>query len=140
MENSQYTLFSLAFSPFLLMDPIGNIPIYVALFGAWYLKERTTFKDWICIVIVFGGMSLFFFDKLTIAGVWGNIAAIFSGICFGWTALFLRKQKRAFPINSILLGNLLTAIICLPFILQSTPATKIDTPNGPFPGQKLCLI
>lgn len=101
-------------------------PIYVALFGAWYLKERTTFKDWICIVIVFGGMSLFFLDKLTTAGVWGNIAAIFAGVCFGWTALFLRKQKGAFPINSILLGNLLTAIICLPYILQSTPATKMS--------------
>ena len=31
MASTHYTLFSLAFSLFLLMDPIGNIPIYVSL-------------------------------------------------------------------------------------------------------------
>lgn len=31
MEPLHYTLFSLTFSLFLLMDPIGNIPIYVSL-------------------------------------------------------------------------------------------------------------
>ena len=31
METTHYTLFSLVFSLFLLMDPIGNIPMYVSL-------------------------------------------------------------------------------------------------------------
>src|SRR5215831_14972662 len=35
-------------------------PIYIALFGAWFLGERATFLDWITIAAVMAGMALFF--------------------------------------------------------------------------------
>lgn len=34
-------------------------PIYVAIFGFLFLKEKTTRLDWITIFFVFGGMTLF---------------------------------------------------------------------------------
>jgi drug/metabolite transporter (DMT)-like permease len=37
-------------------------PIYVALFGAWFLGERTTWLDWLAIACSLGGMALFFRD------------------------------------------------------------------------------
>jgi drug/metabolite transporter (DMT)-like permease len=96
-------------------------PVYTALLSAWILKEKTTKLDWLTIAIVLSGMGLFFFDKLSIGNISGNICAILSGITFAFTAVLLRKQKNGSPIESIILGNILTALIGLPFILHSAP-------------------
>jgi drug/metabolite transporter (DMT)-like permease len=90
-------------------------PIYVALFSRRFLGERIRWIDWATIVTVLGGMSLFFVTKLSPLGFWGNLCAILSGVAFAWLALLMRKQKDATPMGSVLVGNLLTAVICLPF-------------------------
>jgi len=96
-------------------------PVYVALFGAWLLKERVTLLDWGIIVVVLGGMALFFFDKLTSGGWWGNILAIASGVTFATMIVLLRMQKDGSPIESVLIGNVLAALIGAPFMFQGTP-------------------
>lgn len=97
-------------------------PIYIALFSRWYLRERTVWYDWITIVIVIGGIVLFFMDNLTIEGYWGNIISVVCGITTAWMVLFLRKQKSGSPFESIMLGNILTAIIGFPFMWGSVPS------------------
>ena len=99
-------------------------PIYVALFSAWFLKERITRLDWLTIFIVLGGLVLFFMDEITPTGLWGNILGILGGICFAWLTLFLRKQKHSSPVESVVLGNIMTALICLPFMFGSMPDFK----------------
>jgi len=99
-------------------------PVYVALFGAWFLGERTRWFDWTAIAVVFGGITLFFVDELTIAGSWGNVCAIMAGVCMGWMTLFMRKQKTRSPLESVFLGNILTALICSPFMFRSMPASS----------------
>lgn len=101
-----------------------SAPIYVALFGAWFLGEKTTRLDWITIVLVIGGMALFFLEDLTSGGRWGNICAMFSAVSFAWLVLFLRKQKDGSPIESILLGNVIAALAGLPFMFKSMPNAK----------------
>ena len=94
-------------------------PIYVALFSYWFLKEKITSIDWITILIVILGMTLFFIEKLSPDGILGNFIAILAGIAFAWLALCLRKQKDGSPLESLILGNILTAIIGLPFIIDT---------------------
>jgi drug/metabolite transporter (DMT)-like permease len=48
--------------------------------------------------------------------------AVISGVAFALTAVLLRKQKDGIPVESVLLGNLITAVVALPAITQ-----------GPFP-------
>ena len=96
-------------------------PIYVALFGVWFLGERVTRLDWITILVVMGGMVLFFLDDLTTGGFWGNVCAISSGVTFACVVLFMRKQKNDSPLESIFLGNILTALIGFPFMFQTVP-------------------
>lgn len=99
-------------------------PIYVALFGAWLLKEKPKLLDWATIAVVLGGMTLFFIDSLDTRGVLGNIFAALSGLTFGLVAVFMRMQKDGSPIESILLGNILTAVIGLPFLFTNMPDGK----------------
>jgi len=96
-------------------------PIYIALFGAWFLGERATFLDWITIAAVMAGMALFFLGQLTIAGAWGNVLAIASGVTMAWLAMFLRKQKHGSALESVMLGNIIAAIIGVPFMIGSAP-------------------
>jgi drug/metabolite transporter (DMT)-like permease len=96
-------------------------PIYVALLANWFLGETTTKWDWITIVTAFGGIFLFFLDNLSSGSWWGNIVAILSGVAFAGQTLFLRKQKDGSPLESLFLGNILTVLIGLPFMLGSNP-------------------
>ncbi len=97
-------------------------PIYVALLSYWLLRERITRLDLMAIAAALGGMVLFFLDDLSGGGIAGNIIAILSGVAFAGTALFLRKQKDASPIDSVFLGNIVAFLIGFPFMLQSMPS------------------
>jgi drug/metabolite transporter (DMT)-like permease len=99
-------------------------PIYVALFGFLVLKEKTTRADWVTIIVVLGGMALFFGDNLDTRGLWGNILSIIDGITYATVILLLRKQRDSGSLDAILLGNIFTAIIGIPFMFQSVPSTS----------------
>jgi len=98
-----------------------TMPVFTALFGLWILKEIVTRFDWAIIIIVLGGMALFFFDELTVDGLWGNIIAIVSAVFFALLIIFMRMQKSGSPVETIILGNIITFFICLPFIIQEPP-------------------
>lgn len=94
-----------------------SAPIWVALFSIWLLGERPSRSDWLTIIAVACGMLLFFGGELTRTGYWGNLVAIFSGICMALMLIALRMQKDGSPTETVLLGNGIAALIGLPFIL-----------------------
>lgn len=99
-------------------------PVYVALFGAWFLGEKTTWIDWVTILCVMGGMMLFFVDQIGSGGLFGNTLAILSGVSFAAMAMLMRKQKHESPLESIFLGNIFIGIFAIPFMLKSMPDAK----------------
>ena len=105
-------------------------PIYVALFGYSFLGEKASKIDWITIAIIIFGLSCFFYEDLSLKQKWGNVLAIFSGLGFAGLTLIMRKEKNANPIDCVLLGNLITFVICLPFYftgvtMEATPWLSI---------------
>lgn len=98
-----------------------TMPVFTALFGLWLLKERVTRLDWGVIIIVVGGMALFFLDELTLDGLWGNFIAILSAVFFAFLIIFMRMQKSGSPVETVILGNMITFVVCLPFIIQEPP-------------------
>jgi drug/metabolite transporter (DMT)-like permease len=99
-------------------------PVWVALFGAWFLGERATRADWLTIVTVLAGMTLFFADGLEAAHFAGNLLALFSGMGFAGMTIALRRQKDGSPVESIILGNAIAFLIGLPWIIE---APALDT-------------
>ncbi|MEP6821866.1 MAG: DMT family transporter [Chthoniobacterales bacterium] len=92
-------------------------PIYVAIIGRWYLNERALRIDLLVIAVALGGIALFFMDRLTVSGFWGNIVALGSGLAFASVAIFLRKEKAASPVTAIILGNIIVAVAGAPSML-----------------------
>lgn len=96
-------------------------PVYVALLAPWLIKERTRKSDWAFIALTVGGMVLFFLDRLTPTGLWGNIIAIGTGFSYAVFTLCMRAQKESSPVESVVLGHLLTALCGLPFMFDAMP-------------------
>jgi len=99
-------------------------PIWVAVLGMWLLKEKTLRVDWIAICAVMAGMVLFFIGDLGGGALAGNLLSILSGLFLALTVIFLRLQKDGTQIEMTLLGNLMTFIVGIPFIIQVTPDVK----------------
>lgn len=97
-------------------------PIYIAVLGPWLLKEKTRLFDWITIFVIFGGMFMFFLDGLRSGNMTGNLIAAASGISFALFNIFMRMQKQGSPLESVFLGNIITAVIGMPFLLQAVPS------------------
>ncbi|MBC8345746.1 MAG: EamA family transporter [Candidatus Marinimicrobia bacterium] len=96
-------------------------PIHVVIFGYFMLKERVTKLDWFAMIIIFMGLGLFFMDELTFQGFWGNILALCSGVSFALVTVIVRKEKGSSSFEIVFLGNILTALIALPFLIPSLP-------------------
>ena len=97
-------------------------PLYAAMLGWVFLREKASLLDWITIAVVLGGMALFFLDKLAAGGMAGNLIAIVSGIFFAGTMVALRKQKNESPLESLLLSHGITFLVSLPFLWGPAPS------------------
>ena len=93
-------------------------PIFVALLSFWILKEKVHWYDIVSIGVVIFGMGLFFIEDVSSGNILGNIIAIVSGFTLACCTLALRAQKDGSGMETICLGNLLTFIIAIPFILK----------------------
>ena len=95
-------------------------PIYLLFLEPIFLKSKFKKRNLITILVCIFGMVLFFFGKLEFGNIIGNLIAILSGICFALFSLFLKWKKELHKsvntINSIVLGNVIVAITCLPLV------------------------
>jgi drug/metabolite transporter (DMT)-like permease len=96
-------------------------PIYVAIVGPVILGERVARSDWFCVGLALVGIAFFFRDQFSVTGGWGIAAALASGLSFATMVICLRKEGGASPLSALLLGNLATAVIGLPFGLTRPP-------------------
>lgn len=67
-------------------------PLYLLILGAAVLGERATRLDAATVAVAFGGMALFFVGRLETDQVWGNVAALGSGITLATMMLLLRHR------------------------------------------------
>jgi drug/metabolite transporter (DMT)-like permease len=65
-------------------------------------------------------MVLFFGDKLSTAGLYGNILAVLSGVTAAIMMVSFRAQKNGSPEDSILIASLVIAIFGFPFVLRES--------------------
>lgn len=99
-------------------------PVYVALLAPWFLKEKTSRTDWLFISATLGGMVLFFLDQLSPIGLLGNIVAVGTGVSYAVFTICMRAQKDASPVESVIIGHMITAACGLPFVFDQMPSAE----------------
>jgi drug/metabolite transporter, DME family len=95
-------------------------PIYLLFLEPVFLKTKFNKKNLITVVVCITGMVLFFFGKLEVGNILGNLIAILSGISFAFFSLFLKWKKQLHKnpntLNNIVIGNLIVTIFCIPLV------------------------
>ena len=76
------------------------------IFGFWFLRERPRRIDWITMVVIFGGMLLFFGEGLTLEGLYGNLAAVLGGVALAIMIVSARAQVNNHPAQIFLIGSM----------------------------------
>ena len=104
-----------------------SAPVWAALFGWICAKEKPRKANIVSLIMVMGGLFLFFKDGLDGGSFTGNMLALLSGICFGASSVFLRIQKKGNPADTMLLAHIITAIASIPVMFTHTPSFTIDT-------------
>ena len=90
-------------------------PAYVAVLGAWMLGERTQPRDWLCVALCIVGVAMLCRDGFAANNLPGIAAGLTSGFCMALMVVFLRREKHGSPVAALLLGNIATAALGLPF-------------------------
>lgn len=118
-----------------------SAPIYVALLSGPLLGERVRGADWLAVLACLSGIALCVSGELSAAGWLGNGLSLLSGVGFGLLPLIWRRMQKGeglgpdgkpdlsrlhYPGLSLVLGNLLTALICSPWMLTSAPQTAVQ--------------
>ena len=104
----------------------STAPIYVLIFEPLLTKTKWERINIITIVVCFLGMILFFMGDLTPGDIKGNIAALLAGIAFAAFFLGMKKNEPQYGESSIFYGNVIVALICIPFITDMNSISLQD--------------
>ena len=102
-------------------------PVWAALLSWKLIKEKPHWEQWGALILVIGGLILFFRDGLSSGAFLGDMIAIFSGIVFGANSVFLRMMKDGNPRDSMLMAHVITAFVSIPFIILYPPSLSVST-------------
>ena len=101
-----------------------SAPIWVAILSGVLLKEKIQRREWVTIAVVMGGMILFFIGDLQTGAMLGNGLAVLSGIAFAGAIVSLKMVQDSSPAEIPMLGNVMTFLICVPFLSGITLDVK----------------
>jgi DME family drug/metabolite transporter len=94
----------------------STAPIYVFIFEPIIAKTSYNRINIITIGVCAVGMIFFFMGKLSPGHFEGNLVALLSGVMFAALFLGLRKNEDKYQFSSIFYGNVIVAIVCVPFL------------------------
>ena len=99
-------------------------PVYIILLAPFITGEKNRVSDYITVAGVMLGTILFFADGLESGNQLGNILAALSGLSYALATIFMRRC-RGNSGGAMALSHLITAVVCLPFVIQSgVPSLK----------------
>ena len=101
-----------------------TVPIFVMLFSMLFFKRKPTKLDLGACVVVFGGIVFFFADSLSMGGGLGNALALLSGVTYAGVFM-MNDMPNSDAISSVFWGDVLSAIVGIPFVLKETNFTLI---------------
>jgi drug/metabolite transporter (DMT)-like permease len=104
-----------------------SAPVWAAILGWVLLKEKPHWEHWCALVLVMGGLILFFKDGLAGGAFPGDSIAVLSGICFAANSVFMRMLKDGDPADAMLLAHVFTALISIPFFFLYPPVVNPET-------------
>ena len=102
-------------------------PIWIMLISAVAFHQRFRKADVIAVALTFLGIALFFADGLSAGHVFGDVIAIGAGLTFAFYYISLGACSEEERMTSIVIGNLLTFLVGLPFLIFTHPSFTVQS-------------
>ncbi len=97
-------------------------PVFIMLIGFFAFGRKITWPQVAVIACTVVGISLFFIDSLSTGGMLGNIMALIAGFGFASFMILSKEVGDSHKSNTaILLGQIITAVLCLPGLFFFPP-------------------
>jgi len=104
----------------------ATAPIYVLIFEPILTKTKYERINIVTVGVCVLGMILFFVGKLEPGHLEGNLVALISGITFAAFFLGMKRNDQQYQQSSIFWGNIIVAIVCVPFLASLELITSSD--------------
>ena len=105
-----------------------SMPVFVIVIMALLYKKKPTTLELVTCFAVLAGIICFFIDSLSAGNMLGNALALISGISYACFFIFNSREDSE-PFTAVLLSYALTALIGLPWLLQTnivaTPVNEL---------------
>ncbi|MDN5300237.1 MAG: hypothetical protein PWP51_2790 [Clostridiales bacterium] len=95
-------------------------PIWAAVFGYLFFKERITKLDIFSLTFVGVGIVLFFLSSIDGGMMLGNVIALLSGVAFAGIPMSLKRMPAGSDLSMVFYGNLLTGFFAVPGLMHTT--------------------
>lgn len=93
-------------------------PVFIVVFSALIFKQSIRKRDLSVVILTLLGIALFFFDQLKPGYMAGNFVAIAAGLFMALMFIFVGDLESEARFSAIILGQGLTFLIGLPFMLR----------------------
>jgi drug/metabolite transporter (DMT)-like permease len=94
-------------------------PVFVAVIGWFVLKQALYWYDYLSMGGVAIGLVFLLSGTIGLGSLAGNIIAVASGLFYASLMVSLKMHKTDSRVETIILGNLLAALIGIPFIIMN---------------------
>lgn len=100
-------------------------PVFIVVFTALLYKTRIRKADAAVVTLTLLGIALFFFDQLQPGYILGNLVAIAAGMFMAGMFMAVGQLEGEQRFSGILIGQCLTFLVGLPFIIATKPVFTI---------------
>ena len=104
----------------------STAPVWVIAFGALLYRIRPRSADLAAVGGALLGLLLVLADRVGAASGRGDLAALVSGVFFGLMMLLMSRQRATPLFHTLALGNLVAALLALPFIWPDLGISRRD--------------
>ena len=96
-------------------------PVFIVIFSALFFGKKFRTSDIVTVAVTMAGISLFFFDKLSVGHQLGNVVALGAGMAFSLYYISLGDSSEDERMSAIIIANAMVFLACLPFSFTTQP-------------------
>ena len=102
-------------------------PVFILIFSAVFFRQKIRKGDLAVVLIVLGGITLFFLDQLGPSTIAGNFVAIAAGMFMAGMYMTVGNIYLEERFSAIVIGQAVAFLVGLPFILTTKPVFNAVT-------------
>ena len=102
-------------------------PVFILIFSAVFFRQKIRKGDLAVVLIVLGGITLFFLDQLGPSTIAGNFVAIAAGMFMAGMFMTVGNIDLEERFSAIVIGQAVAFLVGLPFILTTKPVFNAVT-------------